>query len=450
MTAEPASDAPPPLVEWLVGRRRPRYRVRSIASVLCGLAWLAFSVAISQQWWNDLKDAWGPVLGTLAIVGVAWLPGYLYAQLLSSVLLDRRERLPDVETLPALTVVVAVYNEEATLRETIERIDASDYPGELAIMIADDGSTDSTLGVARDLAARVRRVRVIACEHGGKHNALNTALGHVSTPLVSSVDADTLLEPGALQRIAARLVGTPGCVAVAGSLLVANDDASLIARLQGWEYRLSIAAIKRQQALFGATLVAQGAFSVYATRQVRDLGGWPDAIGEDILVTWRLIRDGGQVEFEPTAFARTDVPVTARALMRQRRRWARGMVEGLRQFGPDMVGTRRMAAHGVMVNYVFPLIDAAYITVFVPGLIAAIVFENYLVVGPALLAVLPLALTLFALMGRAGRRARTEAGVQIERQWSGFVAYVTFYRALIALASLAGYALELRHARRDW
>lgn len=439
-----------PAVEWLPDRPRSRYRLRASLTMLAGLAWLTYSVIVTQVWWGELRASLGMVLGTVAIMGIAWLPGYLYAQLLASVLLDRRTPLPDGIELPAMTVVVAVFNEEETLAATIERLVASEYPGVLKILIADDGSVDDTLGAAAELVERYDNVFVLACEHGGKHNALNTALNTIDTPLVTTVDADTLVEPGALRRVAARLIGTDGCVAVAGSLLVANDDETLMTRMQSWEYRLSIAAIKRQQAMFGGTMVAQGAFSVYATRQVLAVGGWPDAVGEDILVTWQLLQAGGQVEFEPTAFARTDVPLTIRTLGRQRRRWARGMIEGLRENGAPMLRMPRLVVHGVLVDYILPIIDFAYLMIFIPGLIAAVFFHNYMVVGPLTFAVLPMALLLFAAMGRAGRMSRREAGVTLERHWSGFAAYMTIYRTILAAASLHGYWQELRRTKREW
>ena len=45
--------------------------------------------------------------------------------------------------------------------------------------------------------------------------------------------------------------------------------------MQEWDYQLGITAVKRQQALLGATLVAQGAFSVYRTEAMRLAGAGP-------------------------------------------------------------------------------------------------------------------------------------------------------------------------------
>ena len=63
--------------------------------------------------------------------------------------------------------------------------------------------------------------------------------------------------------------------------------ANFLTRMQGWDYRLGINGVKRTQAAYNSALVAQGAFSAYWADDIRAVGGWPDAIGEDIVLTWR-------------------------------------------------------------------------------------------------------------------------------------------------------------------
>src|SRR5207244_4485683 len=68
-------------------------------------------------------------------------------------------------------------------------------------------------------------------------------------------------------------------------------------------------------------------------------------IGEDIVLTWGLIRQGGRTIFEPTAIAFTDAPVRFGHFVRQRRRWARGMIEGLREHGLPLLRGRGLHVH---------------------------------------------------------------------------------------------------------
>ena len=149
------------------------------------------------------------------------------------------------------------------------------------------------------------------------------------------MDADTILHVESLRRLVSRLECSPSdTMAIAGTVLVRNSRENLLTRMQEWDYYLGIAAVKQMQGLYQATLVAQGAFSLFLTEEVRRVGGWPDAIGEDIVMSWRLMQAGDRVLFEPTAVAFTDAPVKLRHFMRQRARWARGTVSQGRNNSP--------------------------------------------------------------------------------------------------------------------
>ena len=111
-----------------------------------------------------------------------------------------------------------------------------------------------------------------------------------------TVDADTLLHPrGAHLPDRARhdRPQDQHVCACAGALIAANANRNLLTRMQGWDYRLGINGVKRTQAAYNSALVAQGAFSAYWTDDLRAVGGWPDAIGEDIVLTWTLMDSRG-------------------------------------------------------------------------------------------------------------------------------------------------------------
>lgn len=198
-------DAPPP-------RRRLylRLRTRAALTVACALAWLAVSTWLALPWAGDLGRHIGAPLAWVVIAGIALVPGYLNAQLLSSVLLDRARPLAVPATLPDLAVLVAAYNEEASIGETIAYLARSDYPGSVEFVVVDDGSADGTRDVVREWMGRDDRVRLVAAHHGGKAHALNVALRSVRAPLVATIDADTLITPQALTRVVTRLESMPG------------------------------------------------------------------------------------------------------------------------------------------------------------------------------------------------------------------------------------------------
>jgi len=418
--------------------------------IALALAWAGFSLWLSIPWIDALGRSITMPLAIAVIFGIAIIPGYLNANLIASLLLDRPPRLRFDLDFPALTVVIACFNEETTIEETLDYIARQEYPGKLRVIVADDGSTDRTAELARKRKKKGSGLSVLTVPHGGKANTLSAALRRVRTPLMATVDADTLLMPDSLRRIVARLLISPSdTVAVAGAVFVRNSRRNFITRAQEWDYFLGIASVKRQQGLFQGTMVAQGAFSVYRTAALNVVGGWPDRIGEDIVLTWAMMREGGRVGYERTAIAFTGAPETAAAFARQRRRWARGMIEGLREHGKALLAGGRSNVHAVLVNFIFPYIDLVYSVAFPIGIVLAL-FGNFAIVGPMTLAVLPLNLVLAGIMFHFSRRSFEEIGLKVRRNRLGYLGYLLTYQLFMSPVSVTGYAQELFGAARRW
>ncbi|MCW3029710.1 MAG: icaA, partial [Solirubrobacterales bacterium] len=409
---------PPPGVERGGGLYVP-LRLRVALTILAGLVWLCFSLWLSRNWITTLGHDITLPLAILVITGIALIPGYLNIQLLTSILVDRPPPLQLDVAFPDVALLIAAYNEEDSIVETLDYALASDYPGAFEIVVADDGSTDRTREIVAGYAARDPRVRLLAAEHGGKASALNAALTTVRAPLVATIDADTLLMPYSLTRLVARFSASPpDTVAVAGAVLVRNSRVNLLTRAQEWDYFLGIASVKRGQALLQGTLVAQGAFSVYDVLALKLAGGWPNRIGEDIVLTWRLLLHGGRTVFEPTAVAFTEAPSGWRDFARQRRRWARGMIEGLRDHGMGLLKRMDFYSHAVAGNFLFPLLDATFTLAFIPGVVLAMT-GNFAIVGPMTLIVLPLNALLGGAMYFYQRRVFSAVNLRVRQNRRG-------------------------------
>ncbi len=424
--------------------------LKLIAVIVIALAWAGFSLWLSIPWIAELAQSITLPLAIMVIAGIAILPGYLNANLIASLLIDRPPPLRFDLAFPAVTVMIACFNEEETIEETVDYVAKQDYPGELRVLVADDGSTDRTVELARERAKVDRYITVLKLSHGGKARTLTRALQRVRTPLVATVDADTLLMPASLQRVVARLlISPPDTVAVAGAVFVRNSRRNFITRAQEWDYFLGIASVKRQQGLFQGTMVAQGAFSVYRTPELKAVGGWPDRIGEDIVLTWAMMREGGRVGYERTAIAFTGAPEDVKRFARQRRRWARGMIEGLHEHGGALLTGGRSNAHAVLVNFLFPFIDLVYSIAFPIGIVLAL-FGNFAIVGPMTLAVLPLNVGLSMIMFHLSKQSFDEVGLKVRQNGLGFLGYLLTYQLFMSPVSVAGYAQELFGARRSW
>jgi biofilm PGA synthesis N-glycosyltransferase PgaC len=426
-------------------------RTKFLVAAAVAALWVAFSVWLAIPWINDTASVIGLPAAVVLITLIAFIPGGLVSFLVASLMLDRQPALSAERPTAAVTVLIAARNEADGIGATVDFLAAQDYDGDLRVILVDNGSHDDTAVIALARAAESGLALTVLTETTpGKNNALNAALATVETPLVITVDADTLLHRSAVRLLLARYESAPDdVVAVAGSVLVRNSREGFWARVQEWDYFLGIASVKRMQGLYQGTLVAQGAFSLYETDAVRLIGGWPDAIGEDIVLTWKLLRLDCRVFFEPLAVAFTSAPEDLRTFARQRSRWARGMIEGLRTV-PPWHQPRPMARVLTTVDLAIPFLDTAYILAWFPGVILAC-FGYYWLVGPMTIAVLPLTALAYAILfHRQWHHVFKPLGLKVRKNWLALAAFLFVYQILMSAVSVRGYVQELFGFNRKW
>ncbi|MGH3044083.1 MAG: glycosyltransferase family 2 protein [Gaiellaceae bacterium] len=446
-------------------RRRPRSGLRpteyfAIAAPLT-VAWVAFSVWVSDPWREDLELALGPVMAWVIPVFLAYIPGGVIGFMMATLIVSPYRPLelepprgpwPEDEW-PPVTVIIAAWNEEHAIVPTLERIARQTYEGPLEVVLADNNSTDRTAERAEAAAERLDMdFRRVFEPEPGKHRALNAALAGVTTPLVVTVDADTFLQREALTYLIARVASTPQdqhVCACAGALVAEKPLTNFVTRMQQWDYRLGINGVKRMQAAYNTALVAQGAFSAYRTDDLRAVGGWPDAIGEDIVLTWAMMGSRGVVLYEPIALAFTAVPERLPRLLSQRSRWARGMFEGLRTHPPHKQ-PRVLAKAVASIDYLVPFLDFGFIFFWVPGVIL-FVLGYPLIFGWWSMLLLPITLAIFGFLRYwQERHVFQRLDLRPARDTRGFVGYLLIYQVLTSAASLRGYAQFVFGASRRW
>jgi glycosyltransferase involved in cell wall biosynthesis len=102
---------------------------------------------------------------------------------------------------PTVAVVIPCYNYARFLPEAVQSVMAQTHPAQ-TVLVVDDGSTDDTESVVRELGSGVDYLKV---RHGGPSAARNAGARAVDTDLVVYLDADDCLEPTFLQRCIAVL-----------------------------------------------------------------------------------------------------------------------------------------------------------------------------------------------------------------------------------------------------
>ena len=84
------------------------------------LAWVGFSLWLAIPWIEELGKSITVPLAAALIAGIAIIPGYLNAHLISSLLIDKAPPLHFDVDFPAITLIVACFNEEDRIEETLD------------------------------------------------------------------------------------------------------------------------------------------------------------------------------------------------------------------------------------------------------------------------------------------------------------------------------------------
>ncbi len=289
--------------------------------------------AVVELFWAFMIFATGLVVVRTLVV--AWLAHRHHVRI---------TRMPPVTISPAISVVIAAYNEGKVIEKTLRSVAATDYVGEMEIIVVDDGSKDNTAEEVERVAATEPRVRLLRQPNRGKAMALRNGVLHAHNGIVVFLDADTFFERGTIQALvspfANSLIG-----AVSGNARVGNLR-SFMARCQALEYICGFNLDRRAYTEWNCITVVPGAVSAIRRSAIEAAGGFSDdTLAEDTDLTLTLHRLRYRMEFAPDAVAWTEAPETVWTLARQRARWAFGTMQCLWKHR-DMVFNPRFGALG--------------------------------------------------------------------------------------------------------
>ncbi len=288
--------------------------------------------------------------------------------------LESNWRILSSPAAPTISMLAPAYNEAATVSQSVRSLLTLRYPN-LEVVLVNDGSSDATIDVLRRdfelvpilpiyrrsvesaaiLGIYRSRVRpdlvVVDKENGGKADALNAGLNIASGELVCAIDADTIIEPDAMMKMARPFIGVNAhrVVAAGGTIRAVNGSTvrqgrvvephtprKFVPAVQAVEYLRAFLTGRLGWNRMGGNLIISGAFGIFRRQATIDAGGYErDTVGEDMELVARLRRRGiesrgpHRVEFIPDPVAWTEVPESLRVLSRQRDRWHRGLADVL-------------------------------------------------------------------------------------------------------------------------
>ncbi|MBV5319065.1 MAG: glycosyltransferase [Desulfobulbaceae bacterium] len=232
------------------------------------------------------------------------------------------------EACPPVSVLIAAYNEEKVIRETLLAVLKTNYTGMLEVIVVDDGSKDRTAEIVTAMMQEDERIRLIRQVNFGKATALKNGIKALQYEIFVSLDADTQFTPDTIGELV-RPFADPAVGAVSGRARVGNPK-TLFARFQSLEYTCGFNLDRRAYHQLNCITVVPGAVSAFKVSAIRDAGGIStETLAEDTDLTLSLHKCGYKICYTALAVAWTEAPETVSAFAKQRFRWAFGTLQCL-------------------------------------------------------------------------------------------------------------------------
>lgn len=206
-----------------------------------------------------------------------------------------------LENLPAVSVVIPLYNKADEVAAALRSVLAQRVPP-VEIIVVDDGSTDGGASVVEDVAAAegCGLVRLVRQPNAGVSVARNRGVAAAQGEYIAFLDADDCWEPGYLAEIAALIGEFPGCGIYSTAFRIVDDGRCFPAPCP--DRRGVVDNFFRDSA---HCYISIPSASVVPRRVFDEVGGFPAGmkIGEDLYL-WTRIARRYRVCFSPERLVR--------------------------------------------------------------------------------------------------------------------------------------------------
>jgi cellulose synthase/poly-beta-1,6-N-acetylglucosamine synthase-like glycosyltransferase len=235
---------------------------------------------------------------TLAALGYTWLgyPAMLWTLRQVFGMPPRREAGE-----PAVSIIVAAYNEETHIAAKMEDCLALDYPADkVEILVASDGSVDRTEEIVEEFARRDSRIRLIkSAGRAGKSGVQNLAVAEARGEILLFTDMETMTRSTLLRRIGEDFADPRVGMVVPKVQFGRIDDA--VSKGQGAYWRFEL-VLRQWESDLGILATASGAAFALRRTLFRPI---PPQYGDDCIVPldvrlqgFRVLQDERLVVFD--------------------------------------------------------------------------------------------------------------------------------------------------------
>lgn len=260
---------------------------------------------------------------------------------------------------PAISIIVAVHNGAALLKEKVSHLLALDYANVHEIIVVSDGSTDGTAEMLDEMRNPHLKTIVLK-EHAGKAVALNAGIAHATGEILLFVDIRPEIAAGSVQTLVNNFTD-PAVGCVAGELLIRRESGDgTTGAVTGlyWRYEQWI---RKCESLVDSPVGVYGGF--YAVRRALAQPQSAGMILDDMFQPLSIIRQGYRSVLDPNAIVFDSWPKNAGVEFHRKVRTLAGNFQ-LMQLAPWTLTPRnrvlfQFVSHKVMrllVPYLFVLL----------------------------------------------------------------------------------------------
>lgn len=209
--------------------------------------------------------------------------------------------MSDVQSdTPQLTVLIPVFNEEATLRTLVERVVA--VPITKQIIAIDDGSTDRSASILAELEGEGVLESIVHPQNRGKGAAIRSGLAHARGEIVIVQDADLEYDPSQFATLIAPIINDTGTTVVFGSRFRGETH-----RMSRWHWFGNHFVTYAFNLLYGTRLTdMETCYKAIRRDALQGIALESDRWGIDPEITARLVRAGHDIVEVPVTYAGRD------------------------------------------------------------------------------------------------------------------------------------------------
>ncbi|MEI2701469.1 MAG: glycosyltransferase family 2 protein [Baekduia sp.] len=227
--------------------------------------------------------------------------GYPLILWINGLFSSRRKKVLIRESTPFVSVVVAVKNEEKNIQNRINNLLLQSYPkNRFEIVVASDGSTDSTNEIvsrmAREIRSQFNDPKIIFTSYHpsrGKSVAINEGVKNANGEILVFTDARQRFQVDAIKNLTS-ILNDPTIGCVSGELLFEDEaegkdktEIGLYWRYEKW--------IRKQESLSGSIVGATGA--IYSIRKALFEPMPANTVLDDVLIPMIIVQKGFSAVF---------------------------------------------------------------------------------------------------------------------------------------------------------